>query len=463
MVINWNELKKKQLGRLALDLFMLLIAILNILLISFDLTYLLFRNFYFHNLPKVVSIYDQVKGIEPHRFTESYLAKANSFFTEFKITENLQEIENEMINLSLQMIDEDPFKISSNGGDLELIKERMKKFTGVKTSSKEAFKYFWKMTPDNYEEREKFFRTKIKPVLETNYWRGINTSGRYTDYFIYLDLIFIIIFLSEFLIMYRIAIKQYGSEQKILYPLYHWYDLVSCIPLQQFRFLRLFRILSVYIRLRKGDIIIVGDGVISGQIRKYRNMIAEELSDQVSYQILENIQKELELGVNRDILKRIITPHRYAIRDVIVKNLKKFEVRALSQKHDEWVNFLSELVDDALKNTDEYRKVVHLPIIGDKVRFFLSREKITEMVDRSVNNFSDTLDQALDSESGMVFINSLVDDLIDEFLLILDDENILNLIAKINIQIVQELKKGLEIKTWKLEQDALKRLSSDFV
>src|SRR5690606_32386820 len=135
------------------------------------------------------------------------------------------------------------------------------------------------------------------------------------------------------------------------------------------------------------------------QIRKYKNMIAEELSDRVSYQILDDIQKELELGINRDILKKILTPYKYNIREVIVKNIKRIESRALSQKHDEWVDFVSELVDDSIKYSEEYRKIISLPIVGERVRSFLTRERISGMVDKGIQSFSANLDKSLDSEA----------------------------------------------------------------
>src|SRR5689334_16725554 len=80
MIINWQAVRQKDLRFLLVDVTMTSIALLNLLLIAFDVSYLTLRNTYVRHLPAVAQRYDVVKGIEPHRFTTNYVARAETLF-----------------------------------------------------------------------------------------------------------------------------------------------------------------------------------------------------------------------------------------------------------------------------------------------------------------------------------------------------------------------------------------------
>lgn len=63
--------------RLAWDLFMVLVATINLGLIVFDFTYLTLRPFYLDYVPIVSRVYDPVLGISPHPLTEELFDEAN--------------------------------------------------------------------------------------------------------------------------------------------------------------------------------------------------------------------------------------------------------------------------------------------------------------------------------------------------------------------------------------------------
>ena len=65
---------------------MALLALANLGLVGFDLSYVPWRNFWFRNFPGVTQVYDRVKGIEPHRDTEAYLDSVNALQQELQQT-----------------------------------------------------------------------------------------------------------------------------------------------------------------------------------------------------------------------------------------------------------------------------------------------------------------------------------------------------------------------------------------
>ena len=71
-----------------------LVAVVNLLVVAFDLSYVRWRDFYFRHssgfqigpiaFPKLTKAYDWIKGIEPHRDTEAYLTTADALLQELE-------------------------------------------------------------------------------------------------------------------------------------------------------------------------------------------------------------------------------------------------------------------------------------------------------------------------------------------------------------------------------------------
>jgi len=449
MFIKWEAVKKRQIVRLLYDFFMINIALLNIFLIAFDYTYLNFRDFYFHNIPIVTRIYDPLKGIEAHRFTDNYIKKADALFKSFDSNkEEYNLLKDELIVLSEKMIDDDPFKIAFKSGDLAKIKIKIAKFMN-ENSSKKAFEKYWELSDRTYYPREEFFNNNLKPLLETNYFRSIDTSGKFTDDFFYIDLAFIFLFLIEFFIMWRISVRKLGEDQKILYPIYHWYDIVSCLPIKELRFLRLFRFFSVYQRLKNSEIISFGDGAISKFISKYQNIIIEEISDQVTIKILSDVQDKIRLGVTRKIIEEMLFLNKEKIREIIIKNIKNVEIPALTTQQDEFVGFVSKIIEEEVKSTKEYKDIKKIPYVNNALNSVFNKTNINKIVKKYSSNLPTTITNVLGSEVGEKFLNAILEDIIETSIIIFKDQAIQDLIQDMNVQLLEEIKKSSYVKKWK--------------
>lgn len=447
-LVNWDLLKAKRSTVLIVDLSMLLIAIINFSIFSFDYTYLSVRNFYFHYIPFVVQ-YDAIKGIMPHRSTDEYLNKSKSFFDNFNNSEQRENLRLEMIHLSIKMIEEDPFKIANKSGELEVVKDRVKKFMKV-DSSKKAFKAFWESVDyKNIEQSKEFFEQDIKWIIETNYWRSIDKTGDYTDYYRYIDSVFVAVFILEFLFMWSYSIRKVGEDEKILYPIYHWYDIVSCIPLQSFRALRLLRIIAVYNRLVKSGILIESNGPVTRRIKKYKNILNEEISANTGLNLLDDIEDDIKAGKNRNLVQETLLTHKDAIKVELVKNIKHLQKSLLSNNQKVLSEFIALILEDTIKTHPEYKKIRDIPYLGDKVSSFVSKNNLTKISEQSFNTFSKSLDSNLNKPEGEELLNKIIEDVIDEVILIMQDEIIKDLMDSISIKVVEELKKSTQIRKWK--------------
>ncbi|MGE3727453.1 MAG: hypothetical protein AB7I41_17975 [Candidatus Sericytochromatia bacterium] len=449
-MINLKIFKSPQWPRLLLDLVMLILAVVHFGLLVFDSTYFRLRNFYSYYVPQVVLFYDPVKGISPHQFTSSYLSQASEYFSSCQAANSVDpKLQAQLVQLSEQMIEENPFERAGLTGQLEIIKENMRKFTGHKSSSKMAFRSFWQEGCARLDMREKFYHKRIAPYIQTNFWRQIDTDGQPVDHFLIVDLGFICLFLLEFLLSWISAVRKFGPDQKILFPLYHWYDLVSCIPLRELRYLRLLRILSLYVRLVQSEVILLKELPLYNRFLKYQRMILEEISDQVALNILNNIQAKTRLGTNRELVEEILKTYRHAIQELMVVHLQRFQLPHLNEKREAISDMLADILWDSIQASEDYRRLQQIPFLNTALDQALNKPKLERMAAQSLDIFLAEAEQKLQSPEMKDFLTVLVADLIDQVIEISRDDEIQTLLENIHLAVLEELKKSSIAKTWK--------------
>lgn len=457
-MINWTAIRQRRVPHLLLDLIMLSLAMVHLLLLLFDTSYFKLRPTYLNYLPVIVQYYDPLKGVEPHRFTENYLQQAEAYFERCRssaIPLGNTQIYN-LSQLSAQMISEDPFARSGLSGKLELIKANMREYTGIENNSSRAFEVFWKSACRDVRSAEAFFNQQIRPHMRINYWRAIGFNGRPVDYFLYIDLLFIAIFLLEFGISWLLAIRRLGREQRVLYPLYHWYDLVSCIPLQQLRVLRLLRIVAVYYRLVRSDIILIQKSWLYQRVVKYQKIIMEEISDQVAVNILSNIQAKTRLGGNRDLLEETLQAHRQEIRDIFLNLLQKIELPTLKARQSDLIDLMSALLVQAIRATSEYQQVARLPLMRPILEQALNTQRVSQMTEQALVSFLEALQQKLAEPELQEILAETIDDMLNLSIRLSLDPRIQQLVEDINIQVLEQLKESsTKEKIWRAEEQSL--------
>ncbi len=133
--------------------------------------------------------------------------------------------------------------------------------------------------------------------------------------FIFYDLLFVAVFLTEFFVRWVHAVKTYDYGRWYFYPFIHWYDLVGCIPIGGFRILRLLRLISIVHRLHRYGIIDVTQYRAYQFINFYYEAFMEELSDRIVLNVIGGIQSEAGRGsplVNQ-IQQQVLYPRRQMI------------------------------------------------------------------------------------------------------------------------------------------------------
>ncbi|PKM21308.1 MAG: hypothetical protein CVV10_10030, partial [Gammaproteobacteria bacterium HGW-Gammaproteobacteria-14] len=152
--------------------------------------------------------------------------------------------------------------------------------------------------------------------------------------FIFWDMLFVSIYLTEFSIRWIVAIARSTYHRWFFYPFVHWYDLLGCIPVGGFRWLRILRVISVLYRLQRAGIIDLRDTWLGLTVLKYYRILVEEVSDRVVLNVLNGVQREVRSGtplVHR-IESEVLAPRRHELVDFVATRL----VSMISETHREW-------------------------------------------------------------------------------------------------------------------------------
>jgi len=304
---------------------MALVALGNLSLVLFDISYVSWRDFYFRQLPVLTQLYDPFKGIEPHRDTQKYLETLEELKIQVEqtglpspeVAAKLQEIN----NLSAKMIDEDPFRVASKSGTLEKIKDRMRdRAPNPQDSAKQSFQRFWSpdyLNQQGWQKEIQWFDAKIKPLIATNYYRSIGENGEFTDNFWQIDLPFIAIFAIEFLARTYSISRRHRSVTWRAAMLWRWYDIFLLLP-----FWRLLRVLPVTIRIHQAkmpDLQPIRTQISRGFVANF----AQELTEVVVIQLINQMQQSITTG---ELTRQLFQSQKQ--RYVDINNINEIEAIA---------------------------------------------------------------------------------------------------------------------------------------
>ena len=154
-------------------------------------------------LPDITPVYDPVKGILPHRDTETYLDHFHAM-DEVIVQNGISTAEAlEMLNnqqrLTVQLIETNPFLSSGNAGALEKLKNRLRSRAQTDSAQEAATQLLSQphLQASGWDSERQFWLKQIIPLVEINYWRGIDESGQPTDLSWRIDTPFQLLFLLD--------------------------------------------------------------------------------------------------------------------------------------------------------------------------------------------------------------------------------------------------------------------------
>jgi hypothetical protein len=417
--------------------FIALVAVVNLLLALFNLTYVPLRDYYLYQFPQLVQVYDPVKGIEPHPVTQQYLQTVDqlesAFYDPRKDPADLADVLAQLREQSEEILDDNPFSVAGKFSTFARIQRVIRQHMGT-DRPEPAFMEFWSLShleQVGWESELSFFDTYLRPAIASNYFRNVDDFGQYIDEFWRVDIFFIAFFAVEYLIRSFVNSLRYPEVNLLDAMLRRWYDVFMILP-----FWRWLRIISVGVKVHTSKLIDL-EWVIS----QITYEPAAYLSDRVSQFVLVRLINQAKDSVSTgEFLQSVVTDEsRISVNDVneveaIIDHLLELTIyKVLPQVQPDLEALLHHSLRRSFQDSNFYRSLQRLPGVSDlpdelienlsnqladaSVEVLASSyadDEGRKLFDQLSSEFSQALRMELQNEATRGELESLLSDLLEE-------------------------------------------------
>ncbi len=277
----------------------------------------------------------------------------------------------------------------------------------------------------------------VYPPFVTFY--GENVHENFYNY----DLVFVSIFISEFIFGWGVAIykKDYGSWWH--YPFYHWYDLLGCIPIGSFRFLRVLRLISITVRLQRLGIIDLSNTALMLFLKRNYGIFVEEVSDRVVVNVLDGVQEEMQHGspLQEQLIRDVLQPRHDVLAEELVARLEHSMQRLLVTHNDSVRSYVHRVIQQAMSHNPELRLVGTVPILGGMVN-----RQLDHAVGDIVANVVEQMVADLSSDTVHTMVENTLEAVLQD--LLQPSGSRLNGLDVVN-DVIELIKQQVQVQRWK--------------
>ncbi|MDX1587483.1 MAG: hypothetical protein R3296_00970 [Oleiphilaceae bacterium] len=266
--------------------------------------------------------------------------------------------------------------------------------------------------------------------------------------FLYYDLIFVGLFLSEFTLRWGHAVIRSTYQRWYFYPFIHWYDLVGCIPTSGARALRVLRVISIVYRLQKYGIIDITQTRLYRFFSFYYEALLEELTDRIVIKVLSGTQNEVRKGspVVHRVQQEVLLPRRQQLVSWLSDKVAQGARTGYVPNQKELRQYLETNVALAMGNNKDLKPLRQLPMLGGWA---------SHALDRAVGDIVADVIHRILSDLASGENHAFVDDLVGVFLEERDEPDSASneQIVEAVVQVLELVKDQVRVKRWRRELD----------
>ena len=274
--------------------------------------------------------------------------------------------------------------------------------------------------------------------------------------FLKYDLIFISLYLIEFMSRWGIALVKKTYDRWFLFPLYHWYDILGCIPLGAFQMLRILRLVVLFKKLNELQIINLNHFYLYHLYKKYLAIATEEISDRVVVQVLDGVTKELQQGtpILHQIVDKALLPQQQDLSTLLSNSMTHFIHEAYDLRKTSIQNAVLNLVQQAALKSQNLSQLKAVPLVGNQMNRLLE-ETISDMVFEVTDQIVDYLRSDLSTE--------VIEDALEvSFKHLSNPESDANhLVQAILLDTIKVIKSQVQIQQWKVNYEPLNPINTN--
>ncbi len=440
-----KQIRARVTPALLWDAGMLNLAFFNLFLISFDFSYLWLRSSYVDYVPFVARLYDPVKGIEPDPLVAGFVELVDELEAA-TADEERTRILDELSRLTEEVSRYEPFVRSGQVQELRLLDGRIRAYVGELTGvdagdlpSRGLFARLW--VPESAAELERtleFFDEEIRPVFAVAYRRELDRTGEHADYGWLIDLPFLVLFSIEFYGSWLVAVRRRTYPRWFVFPILHWYDFLGIVPFPQFRVFRLFRIVSIYLRLSRSGRSRIGEDPLSRAVRYFAGIVSEEMSAKSTVWMVEDMQQKIAAGTHRRILQAVVAERREAIARTLAERLQRLV--AGETFRDDTRRFLDANLE---RSVDASKSLRRIPLPKALMKPLVAA--LGHIVfDATVETLADTLE----SPQGREALEEMLLDTVDALVADLTEGEVEAMVSELALDGLEQMKATVAVREW---------------
>jgi hypothetical protein len=435
--------------------FMAIIAVINLLLVAFDSSYIPLRDIYFQQIPPVVIAYDKIKGIEPHPETEKYLETVHQLTRELQHPQTSLEtpqVENLLESLRHEsdgMLNENPFMAAGKFGTFAKLQRRMRQHLGTEYAS-QAFQTFWTssyLSRHGLSRELNFFQSQITPLIASNYFRNVDEIGQVIDDFWRIDIFFMCLFGLEFILRTFFMHRRISGLRWIDAMLRRWYDVLLFLP-----FWRGLRVIPVAVRLQQSELVNF-DRILVQMTHEPAARLADRLSRFVMVRFINQAQDSIREGTAAESFlnpQPAVDLNNVNEIEVITDRLLELTIyKVLPQIKPELEAVLHHSIEGAFKESGIYQSLKALPGIGN-----LPSDFTEQMASNLAQTTVTVLETSYADVEGRVLFDRLSQEFNQAFRTALGDRQTQEEIQILLTDLLEELKLNYVVKSTHTDPEA---------
>lgn len=291
-----------------------------------------------------------------------------------------------------------------------------------------------------------FFRHIVQQIYPGfyNYY-----AGEVHPNFILYDLWFIAIYVVEIVVRWSISIWQGTYPRWYLYPFIHWYDVVGCIPVGAFRWLRLLRLFPISAHLHKMHVIDLTQTFFYKFGYRLYSMFVEEITDRVFIILLDSLKKDVvrEAPDNNSLAADAIRPHQQELAKWLAHRIQTLTEANYTQNKDELRKKIDEVVTGGLQQSEKLRNLMRIPFVGKKVV-----NELGEALSDASFNLLDNLAKNIYLDKSATGLETTINNSFDNMWHGEKDEELDRIIKDILVRAIERVKSDIRVKIWQVER-----------
>ncbi len=284
------------------------------------------------------------------------------------------------------------------------------------------------------------FPDRVSPSFSAFYRDSIHPN------FILYDLFFVALYVLELIISWTLAVKRKTYDRWYFYPLVNWYDVLGCVPVGTFRWLRILRIFFILICLHKVHVIDLTETYFYQEGKKLYGIGMEEVSDRVVIKILKGIQDEIKQDspVTSRMVSEALKPHQETLARWLSHRIKRIAEHNYDMYKDDLKIYIESSISDAMKQNKEIRKIALIPIFGKQITASL-KQGVSNITYEAING----LLKGIAAEENAKVIEDAINAMFESMLVQEEDKELNHAIKDIFIRAIEMVKEQVLVKRWK--------------